>query len=283
LWSVLYVVVTLVHYPGKRSQWASLLGKDLLFGQAWYHLYFLLVSLQIYLLFPLLAALVRATQRHHVAVVAVAGVVQLVILAGLKWVAPYSGWASWMNAHEAVLFWNYEFWIISGAVAGWHLDELRGWAAAHRSALTAGCVAAALATLGYYAGERARGESVSAAYAVLQPIMILWASAAITALFLIGSRYAASRERNALRQVVRVASDRSFGIFLVHPLVIWFVGLAADAWLHAHVANPWRTLVMYLIAVVGAVLATEILRRVPLSLVLTGRPMIRRTRPRQRA
>jgi surface polysaccharide O-acyltransferase-like enzyme len=144
-------------------------------------------------------------------------------------------------------------------------------------------VAAALATLGYYAGERARGESVSAAYAVLQPIMILWASAAITALFLIGSRYAASRERNALRQVVRVASDRSFGIFLVHPLVIWFVGLAADAWLHAHVANPWRTLVMYLIAVVGAVLATEILRRVPLSLVLTGRPMIRRTRPRQRA
>lgn len=278
LWSVLYVVVTLVHDPSKRSQWGSLLGKDLLFGQAWYHLYFLLVSLQIYLLFPLLAALVRATERHHLALLAVAFVLQLGILAGLKWVAPYSGWASWMNAHEAVLFWNYEFWIISGAVAARHLDDLRRWAAAHGSALAVGCTAAAVATVGYYAGERARGESVSTAYAVLQPIMLLWAAAAIAALFQVGRRYAATRERNALRQVVRVASDRSFGIFLVHPMIIWFVGMAVDPWLHTHVANPWRTALMYVLVVVGAVLATEVLRRSPVSLVLTGRPMIGRAR-----
>lgn len=277
-WSLIYFALTLHTTPTARGHWGTLLLQDLAFGQAWYHLYFLLVSLQVYLLFPLIAALIRRTEGHHGVLLAVAGVVQFAVLAGLKWEAPYTGWASWMNAHESVLFWNYEFWVIAGAVAAWHIDAVRAWTATYRRPLAVAVVVAAGLTLAYYAAELSTGESPRAACAVLQPIMLFWSPAAVLGLFLIGRRYAAAPATSALRSAVKFASDRSFGIFLVHPLVIWTAGQFIDRWTTQHIANPWRTFTMYVVAVTGAVLVTEVLRRIPVSLILTGRPMLRRRR-----
>ena len=55
-------------------------GRNLAYGTAWYHLYFLLVSMQIYLLFPLIERLVRAHRRATtLLLLAVSAVVQLAI------------------------------------------------------------------------------------------------------------------------------------------------------------------------------------------------------------
>ena len=48
-----------------NGAWWHQLGYDLLTGNAEYHLYFLLVTLQIYLIFPLLLRLIRTLQGHH--------------------------------------------------------------------------------------------------------------------------------------------------------------------------------------------------------------------------
>jgi peptidoglycan/LPS O-acetylase OafA/YrhL len=78
-----------------------------------------------------------------------------------------------------------------------------------------------------------------------------------------------------------VASDRSFGIFLSHPFFVWFLLWVGDDWLESTVAKPWLTLVTYLAVIVGAILVTEVFRRTPLSLPLTGRPF--RQKPKNQA
>ena len=47
-------------------------------------------------------------------------------------------------------------------------------------------------------------------------------------------------------------------------------------WLERVVPTPWLTLVAYALVIIGAVLITELARRSPLSLPLTGRRFARR-------
>src|SRR5580693_7631219 len=65
-WSVIYYAA-----DGDRldpvTAAAVSLGRDLLTGNARYQLYFLLVTMQVYLVFPLLRWLLRATAGHHLA------------------------------------------------------------------------------------------------------------------------------------------------------------------------------------------------------------------------
>jgi peptidoglycan/LPS O-acetylase OafA/YrhL len=106
-----------------------------------------------------------------------------------------------------------------------------------------------------------------------------WGTAVALGLVAIGTLWADRRRPGGrgTRFVAR-ASDRSFGIFLSHPVFIWLaVGLGSD-WLTGMVAQPWLTLVVYIGVIVCAVALTEVLRRTPLSLALTGRPWERHSR-----
>ncbi|WP_375481677.1 acyltransferase [uncultured Jatrophihabitans sp.] len=276
LWSLFYCWIDRIRFGTPAWPWGVV--RDLAYGTSYYHLYFLLVSLQIYLLFPLIAVLIRRTARHHVALLVVAVLVQAVLLARIQWYGPYTGWAAAFNAHESALFWNYGFWVLFGAVVAWHIDTVRTWLDAHARAVVAAFVVAAAITVTYYLWQVARGETVSKASAVLQPIMLFWVTAVIGALLVIGRRYVRVPQGRTVRKVVTVASDRSFAVFLAHPLVIWLVVQYRDPWA-AQLPNPWRSIVVYVLAVVGSALIAEVLRRSPLSLVLAGRPMARTTLP----
>ena len=59
------------------------------------------------------------------------------------------------------------------------------------------------------------------ASAVLQPVMIVWSVAALAGLFLLGVRYAERRTAGSdLDRALALGSDRSFGVFLVHPAIL---------------------------------------------------------------
>jgi peptidoglycan/LPS O-acetylase OafA/YrhL len=77
-----------------------------------------------------------------------------------------------------------------------------------------------------------------------------------------GSRFA--------RAVDRV-SDRSFGIFLSHPLVLWVLLWVGGDWVPDNVSKPWLTLVAYVVVILVAYLIADLSRRTPLSLPLAGR------------
>jgi peptidoglycan/LPS O-acetylase OafA/YrhL len=274
-WSLIYTVLQRVDQSGRWNTFWSDFGRNLAFGQAWYHLYFVLVSLQIYLLFPVIAALLRATARHHVALLVCSAAVQLVTLVADEYLTPWPGWTNWLTGHQDALVWNYQFWVLLGAVVAYHLESVRAWLDDRSTPVMWAIGAVFVVVVAVYVGRVAAGTAPAEASVVLQPVMLPWAMAAIAGLLLLGTVYARNLG-GTWQRVVEIGSDRSFGIFLVHPLGLWLLLWVGDGWVGRTVPNPALTIVAYVVVVVASVIATEVMRRSPLSLPLTGRPMLHR-------
>jgi peptidoglycan/LPS O-acetylase OafA/YrhL len=274
-WSLVYTGIQATAGVGSFGSELHHLADNLAFGTAWYHLYFLLVSMQIYLLFPLIEALVRRTARHHGVLLAVSAAVQLTILSYQMYFPVKHGWLAQVGGHQDALIVSYQFYVLLGAVGAFHLADLRTFAHTYRRPLIAFVVASAIGAEVWYLLAVDAGTAADQAAAVLQPAMLVWSVAAVIGLFLVGMRYAEHRTAGSrIDRALNTASDRSFGVFLVHPLVLWLLLQGQVRWLPGLRGAP-LTILAYLLVVVGSLIATEIFRRSPLSLPLTGRRVLR--------
>ncbi|MFZ6992151.1 acyltransferase [Curtobacterium sp. RRHDQ66] len=273
-WSFVYVASAWLLDSGQRGDVPALVttyAEGIVTGTAKYHLYFLLVTMQVYLLLPAIMWVVRRTRRHHVTLLVVAFVVQLGIFACYKY---FPSTDAWMNGYQKQFFFSYVFFIISGAIAADHADGFLGFIRKYRRAIMWAFAGGALLTVIVFAIHLLAGNSPYAAGTPLQPIEVVWSTIVFVAFLAIGAAWADKRVPGSrLAKAVDYASDRSFGIFLSHPLVIWLL-LYGDSWLEGLVPKPWLTLVTYLLVVVLAVAITEVFRWTPLSVPLTGRPSL---------
>jgi peptidoglycan/LPS O-acetylase OafA/YrhL len=275
VWSAIYVVLPWLHTPvGNAWSLIPLYIHDVLFGTAYYHLYFLLITMQVYLLFPVLMWLIRKTRGHHILVLSISFAGQLLIT-GLDMYRP--GSLHWINGYDTVI--NYQGFIILGAVAADHSTAFLSWVRSHRRligliTLTTGAAMIAVYLIGIHAGY-----TPGHAGAPVQPMIMVWSIGVGLGFLALGTLWADRRKAGThFARGVDLASDRSFGIFLSHPIVLWFLLWVGDDWFERTVPRPWLTLVIYILVVVGAVLVTELARRSPLSLALTGRPFKRSRR-----
>jgi peptidoglycan/LPS O-acetylase OafA/YrhL len=219
VWSVAYWSFgdrwLLSHDPG--AAWHDL-GEVLLWGAAWYHLYFLLVSLQVAILFPVFRSVVRATRAAHGRLLAGAAVVQAAALAVQFAPRPWA-WApaEWYRVHGYVLLPTYIFFLVAGALAAVHLDAFHRWVTTHTRAVAWGFVAALAVTYAAFRGTVANGESPVAAANALQPVSLVWGAALVVAMYAGCARWA---RRAPGGGVVAVGVELAFGVYLVHPLVL---------------------------------------------------------------
>ena len=287
-WSFVYVASSWLLDGTRRGDVPDLVrtfAEGIVTGTSWYHLYFLLVTMQVYLLLPVIAWLVRKTRGHHVAVLVVALIVQLVVFAGYKY---FPASDAWLQGYQKQFFFSYVFFIVSGAIAADHADGFLRFIRVHRRAVLWGFVGVGVLTLAVWAVQVGVGQSLYAAGTPLQPVQVIWSSAVFVGFLAIGARWADRRRPGSpLARVVDYGSDRSFGIFLSHPFMIWIL-LYGDSWLERVVPKPWLTLVTYLLVLVLSVAVTEAFRWTPLSVPLTGRPSLasrgqREARARKRA
>jgi peptidoglycan/LPS O-acetylase OafA/YrhL len=271
VWSAIYVGLYSAQHPGGTLADELLrFGRDLLTGTAWYHLYFLLVSLQIYLLLPLIVLLVKKTRGHRVALLIVSGAVQLV-LTGFYMYHPSA--LGWLSSVQTEFFLSYQFFIVLGAVAADNSGAVLGWVRSHRRPIATIVVVTAVVTVSYYLVAVGTGKTTTKASDALQPILMVWSFVVAIGLLALGTLWADRRRPGLVSGAIRVGSDRSFGIFLAHPLVVALLLWAGDGWLAKHLPTPLPlTPVIYVLTVIGTVLVVELFRRGPFSLPLTGRP-----------
>jgi hypothetical protein len=123
------------------------------------------------------------------------------------------------------------------------------------------------------------GSPAVSASDVFQAVMVPWCAAVITALFALGVAWAARRGAGPGSRAIEICSDRSFGVFLVHPIVLWGLTLGPLGWLSAHVSAFSSTVIAIAVTVVVSLLVVELLRCSPLSMVLTGKRRSRRGSP----
>ncbi|PZE76218.1 hypothetical protein DEI82_06945 [Curtobacterium sp. MCBD17_019] len=276
VWSGVYVFLNATISDSLGDPIARLVdwGQALLRGDAAEQLYFLLVTMQVYLVIPAFIWAVRRFPEAHLLFLSVAFLVQGAVF----WVARYEpATVAWTHGSLTSVFTSYLFFVVGGVVAGAHADAVLRWVRGHRVVLAVALTATAVLALAVYALNRHIGLDLSDASDEMQPVQIVWSTVVTLALLSVGAWWADHRRPGSWDdRTLAWASDRSFGIFLSHPAMITILlalGITAPS-------NPTalRVPIAYVLVVIGAVVATEAFRWTPLSLPLTGRPMVRRAR-----
>jgi peptidoglycan/LPS O-acetylase OafA/YrhL len=285
-WSLIYFAAD-GHWPGSAATAAVAFLHDLLTAGARYHLYFLLVTMQMYALFPVLRWVLRKTEGHHRALFLAAFAYQIALTAAIQHHPVHTGpLAGWLNgAGQGTWLESYVLYVVGGAIVGWHFEEVAAFTRRHARpatvTLAAGFgVAAGAGT--YFAEIYAGHASPASASAVFQPVVAVEAIAFGWALLAAGLLWA---DRGAPQQKLFAAgSASSFGIYLAHPLVLQGVlALASATGVLAAVRHaPAGLEVLALLGVAvplvygASWLIASAARRTPLSLPLTGREYSRR-------
>ncbi|WP_245569799.1 acyltransferase [Gordonia shandongensis] len=251
---------------------------DLITGNAAYHLYFLSVSMQIYLVFPAVLWVLKRTWGYHRYLLAASGAFHIWLLfhmvrpphaifepdfpvLGLIW--KYLG----------VTLFPYQFFILAGCLAAMHFEAFKVFMRRFRAPLALLAVVTIAVTLWYFVENVNGGEEmfratnvfmVHNAFALVGIIVLLWIA---------GSIWQDRRTPGSLPdRIMRTAADRSFGIYLAHVIVLSCVLQTS----RAHLDKPlWLNLTLtYLVTVAVTVFVIEVLRRSPISMITTGRERI---------
>jgi peptidoglycan/LPS O-acetylase OafA/YrhL len=289
-----YVTWSAIYYAAdgsSRGAFPSAFLHDLLDAGARYHLYFLLVSMQIYLLFPVLRWVLRKTEGYHRWLFAAAVAYQFWLTCALHYHfgRPASGPVTEFLNAAGQGYWvdTYVLYVVAGAIAGWHFDQVCAFTRRYlgtipRIALAAGVgVAAGIGT--YLIEIYGFGATPNDASAVFQPIVIVEALAFGWAL--LGAGLLWSDRGAPHKKFAAAGSASSFGIYLAHPLVLQGLLLLTGAsflgpdggWLGAIRRAPDGLTVIALLFVAvpiiyaAAWVIASAARRTPASLMLTGR------------
>ncbi|MCW2717188.1 acyltransferase [Pseudonocardia sp.] len=275
VWSVIYTGLQLVTAPQPPDAAAWFLLDNLLTGRAWFHLYFLLVSMQFYLLFPVFRWLLRATRRHHGWLIAASLVLQVLTDIWLHDPAPV-GFKAAVLPYAGSIFLSYQFFLVLGGVVAMHLDEVDAWVRGRVGVVVGAFVVTGAAAEAWYLWTV---PDVGAIFGtdVFQWVMIPWVVAVVAVFWAIGAAWSDRRDGGPGSRFLDRASDRSFGVFLVHPVILWALTIGGPGSTAAMLPVPWSSVVTYVIAVVGSLAILEVLRLTPLSVALTGKSRSRRS------
>jgi peptidoglycan/LPS O-acetylase OafA/YrhL len=275
-WSVIYFLFRLPasHYASVSAAFRSL---ALMAATGYYQLYFLLVIMQFYLVFPLVLMLLRRARGHHGLVVALAVLAQVAIAIGMHW-----------NLFPAVMVkfgqqdaLSYLLYLVGGCVVAFHLDQVHEWVCTHARLIVVLTVAAAFAAEGvYFLAANGVTTVLGSGNDPFQPSVIPFNIGAVTCGYLAGVALGRPHRSRRVRAAVRSGSDNAYGIYLSHMLFI--TTLTWVGWGKLSSVIPWPVLCLATVAIVVAfaVALTCLLARTPLAVPLTGRTQVPWRRPR---
>ncbi|MBY4569343.1 acyltransferase [Gordonia sihwensis] len=252
------------------------LAYDLVTGNAAYHLYFLSVSMQIYLVFPAVLWVLKRTWGYHRYLLAASLTFHIWLL--FHMVRPplsffESGVPGLIWRYLGVTLFPYQFFILAGCLAAYHYEAFSGFMRRFRRPLVLVALVTIIVTLVYFVYNVDQGEEMFRATNVFMVHNAFAFVAIIVILYVCGTIWQDRRSSGSIAdRFMRTAADRSFGIYLAHVIVLSTVLVSSREHLDAPL---WINLLLtYLVTVLGTVYLVEVLRRSPISLITTGRERI---------
>jgi len=269
-WTLIYFLYLMptAHYHGTA---AALHGLATMAETGYYQLYFLMVIMQFYVVFPLVALLLRRTEGHHGLVVAAAALAQvaMAILTHWRLLPPL------MEKYSQQDGLSYLLYLVGGCVVACHLEQVDAWVRRHaRLVLTLTAVAALAAEGIYFLAHYGVTSVLGSTSDPFQPSVIPFNIGAIACGYLAGIALVRPGRSRFTKAVVRMGSDNAYGIYLSHLLVI--NALIWLDWGRLNSVLPWPVLCLLTVGIIIAccVPLTALLARTPLAVPLTGRKRV---------
>jgi peptidoglycan/LPS O-acetylase OafA/YrhL len=276
--AVPYLCWTTIYFlEGLHGAGLSAFGDMQRFGflvlTGYYQLYFLVVLLQFYALFPLFLWLLHRTERHHGVVLAASATLQLVYVGLMRWSVLPAGLTGFWATREVL---SYQFYLAAGALAAVHYASVDAWVRRNwRPIVLASVVTGAVAEVWYFLQATHTAQFGSGlASDPFQPIVLPWNVAAILAVYLVGVVLVSPGRSRRTIALAHRGSDDAYGVYLAQMLFIdLMVGVG---WRHLDSVVPWPLLMVAAVAVVflASCLLTELLARTRLAEPLTGRKQV---------
>ncbi|MGD6818958.1 acyltransferase [Metabacillus sp. 84] len=256
LWSVAYRYMMYL-YTGKGIADPATEIITFLEGESFYHLYFISIVLQFYLIFPLLAKLFNSQS-----LIIVFAFVSLIISYNLYGIQPpFDGALGEFIASKAFMpVWIFYF--AFGGLMAYYWEGIRDFAVKRpitmllvTIAVTIGCVIE-YKTVGYVSNRRLTN---------LVNIPLLCVS--IVGMYPLLSKFA------AVRQPLVLLGKYSMGIYLIHPMILYLLArhLPEQYWSFAYVAP------MFIVVTVLCAAAIRLITFLPLSTYLLPVPKIKKS------
>ncbi|MFI8771284.1 acyltransferase [Gordonia sp. NPDC062954] len=284
LWTIIYAItdhLVIAGNPfGSPGQFFGDLAVNMVDGQGKYQLYFLLISMQIYLAFPAIAWLLRRTENRHWAVLGAAGAIQMSMFVVYQYLPRPTGDA-WTVVYENL--WKtlpmYALFVAIGALAAYHHEAVERWLRDHVVwVIAAGLIGTAFSVSAYLLAT-APGDVPLQANTPWNPATLPWLIGGLALLWLAAMGWddlrAAGRSVGA--RAVSIATIRAFGVFAVHPLIldvlarIGFMSALFD-WFPNSAAL--RSIALVVVTLALSLVVVDLLLRTPLSRWLVARPRI---------
>lgn len=267
IWTAAYMIL-FTRY-GSVQTFAGSYGRNLLDGGGWFHLYYLLVTMQFYLVLPLFLGLMRVAHRHPLWVMLLAIAFEMALTAYDQYgIGPHP---RGINRYIGEEVWTYTAYFVLGGIGALYWSPFKEWLYHHLGTIVVIAVGSAALMLVGFDLQAAQAPSLVRADSVIQPAMVPWAMTVIVLLAALGVRYEEIRRRHPNHwPAVRWAAEFSFGLYLIHPMILqyWTNFLASRGWDHP---SYWLDGLTTALLVGGSGLATKFIAWTPASALIMGR------------
>ncbi|HJT56910.1 MAG TPA: acyltransferase [Ktedonobacteraceae bacterium] len=223
IWSAVYVVV---NAPGQSlATYIQTTLIDIVSGNASFQLYYILITLQFYIIFPLFLLFLKRVVHHPWKVLSISFALEVALLyADYRWVQQgslaASGFWRFFAEYQNRFLLIYQFYFILGGFTALYFQQVRAFVLRYGWLIASGFLAAIAALwLHFVLQLRVYQEPMGYATSVLQPIMAFYSLAVILFSFWLVCRWATHKNKGTHPRgyhIWQVLADASFGVYLVH-------------------------------------------------------------------
>lgn len=280
VWSLVYTWLNFPH--ASPLLWLGTLAFNILFGNASFQLYYILLTLELYLALPWILPWLARLGRHPWRLLLASGAVQVVLLALAYHFVEVTPFAQTPFGNFLVNLQDrflplYQFYIVVGGLGAMYRTQVQSWVLRHGKLVLAGFVGG-LALLWGALVWQVNVQHQPAQYGadVFQPVMVFYAVGVAAFAYWRASVWA--RRRFPAKPwgygFWHLLSDASFGVYLMHPLLL----NPALSWLAPNLPALWPealcVFLVWMLVAGGTVALCSLMLATPGLSRLVGHPCV---------
>ncbi|WP_018663060.1 acyltransferase [Heyndrickxia acidiproducens] len=233
-WNVVYLLFRSathsIEFHGSLLSFFKVLILSFIHGDQFY-IYYVLVIFQLYIIFPLMLYGLRKFQKYHLQIFFWSVYIQLGMTAFIKFGIPHLDTSHWpyLLSHYGVFVLTYQCYFMAGGIVACHYEKITEFIDEHAWFLTSVFgVSLVLMWVHYYFNRIILNEDDKRAQSVHQPVFLPYALLVVALVLFLGRIWAKRRTEKKWQpfsRFVQVASQISFGMYLVQPFPLYVLNV----------------------------------------------------------